>query len=312
MVQSKQPTNEAFRSRSSYSHPSASTQKANTNDAKGSCKELIKILFRKIKVDAEKYDDSENENSGSSNVQPVVSAPHARASTYQQNTTTPSWATGSTRSSAVVAGTPSNPGLPPRTTPGTGGRGAIWEKRGTDSRPPASPAPMKPRQSMRSGGPGSASNTDLAKAGIQVGLTKVFLRHSAFEALERLRSQEQGRAANKINSVFRMFLARRAYIHVRNMVRNSMHDLVRYESEYKETKEQDYDDDNQFDKLMRIRNSYNSYNGEQPSLVQVWATQIRAAIHNPLPRHEWGKQTPTGTFKWMLVDGLWVKNEIFE
>ena len=298
-----------FRSHNSLIQGSVSSKTALNSDAKSNCRELIKILFRKIKVDVGKDDNCENENSGSSNVQPIPSTPAAQAKkyTYQQPTPPPSWS----KAAAPVA--PSTTGLPPRTAPGKLSRAAAWEKRAADSRPPAAspaPAPSKPRlSSARPSGIGGTSNTDLAKAGIQIGNTKVFLRHSAFEALERLRSQEQRRAANKINSAIRMYLARRAYVHVRNAVRHSMHDLIRYENEFKESKEQDYGDDNQFSKLLKLRSSYT---GEQPSLVDVWATQIRSGLHNPVPRHEWGKRSPTGTFKWMLVDGLWVKNRVHE
>ena len=46
------------------------------------------------------------------------------------------------------------------------------------------------------------------------------------------------------------------------------------------------------------------------SLVDIWmASNIRDAIHNPVPRHMWGKGDPSnGNFKWALLDGVWVKN----
>jgi myosin-5 len=307
-------SNGAFRghngNRLSSGSTSSSAKTLLNSDAKASCKELIKVLFRKIKSDMPKEDDTENENSGSSNVQPLPpsSSAQARSYTYQQGTPAPSLANGSD-GSVAGPGAPSS-GLPPRTTPGKNNRAAAWEKRSSESRPPASPAPTKQRLSLRSDGASGASNNDLAKAGIQVGKTKVFLRHTAFEALERLRSHLQGNAASKINSVMRMYLARRAYVQVRNAVRHSMHDLIRYENEYKETKEQDFGDDHQFSKLVRLRNSFNSYNGEQPSLVEVWATSIRSSLHNPVPRNEWGKQALSGDFKWMLEDGLWIKNAV--
>ena len=105
-----------------------------------------------------------------------------------------------------------------------------------------------------------------------------------------------------------MYLARMAYIEVRDTVRYNMHNLAAYENEFKETKEQEYDDD---DRFFKARQSYSSYCGEQPSLVEQFASQVRASIHNPVPRNEWGKETPSRPFKWSLVDGLWVKNHDF-
>ena len=51
-----------------------------------------------------------------------------------------------------------------------------------------------------------------------------------------------------------------------------------------------------------------SFGGQSFSLVEAWATQMRESIHNPKPRNEWGKDAPSKPFKWMLVDGLWMKN----
>lgn len=264
------------------------------SDTKVKCRDLITVLYAKIKADiGMEENNSENEHCGSGNVQPMHETPLVN----NKEPPTPSWG----RDAAV------KPGLPPRNTPARSSRAAAWEKKVAESRSSFSPVPSKPVSSHHTVGP-TASDTDLAKAGIQVGKTKVFLRHTVFEALERLRSQELGRAATTINAICRMFLARRAYVHVRNMVRHSMHELIRFESEYRKSKEQDVEDsDSHFAQLLRLRNSYC---GEQPSLVEVWATQIRSGIHNPVPRHEWGRQSPNGEFKWMLVDGLWVKNQI--
>jgi myosin V len=284
------------RSMSTVGRSSSHTQSSEVNVM---CQELIKILYSKVKIDVgSEENNNENDHSGSGNVQLAsATSPFVDAETsYQQPK--PSWAQDS-----IV-----KPGLPPRTSHVRGSRAAAWEKKVSEYRSSSSPVPSKPRVSLLSNGVMGVSNTELAKAGIQVGQTKVFLRHSMFEALERLRSQELGRAADKINSVMRMYLARRAYIEVRNMVRQSMHQLIRFENEYKESKEQDLDDTtNQFARLLQLRNSYC---GEQPSLVEVWATHIRSGIHNPVPRHKWGQQSPTGNFKWMLVEGLWVKNEV--
>jgi myosin heavy subunit len=285
--------------RTSYRRSVGTGTSPPSSDINGMCQELIKILYSKVKTDlGSDENNNENDHSGSGNVQQASEMPSSldASASFQQSRS--SWAQDSNAKTS----------LPPRNAPVRGSRASAWEKKVTESRSSFGPVPSKPRASMRSGGTGGISNTELAKAGIQVGKTKVFLRHSIFEALERLRSQELGRAADKINSVMRMYLARRAYVDVRNMVRQSMHELIRFENEYKESKEQDFDDNNnQFARLLRMRNSYC---GEQPSLVEVWATHIRSGIHNPVPRNQWGTQSPTGNFKWMLVDGLWVKNEV--
>mmetsp|Transcript_2688 Transcript_2688/g.3804 ORF Transcript_2688/g.3804 Transcript_2688/m.3804 type:complete len:1300 (-) Transcript_2688:51-3950(-) len=66
--------------------------------------------------------------------------------------------------------------------------------------------------------PDSSSNNenDLIEIGIQVGKSKVFLRQHAFDALEQMRSRIKILATTIINSVIRMFLARKNYIKVRD------------------------------------------------------------------------------------------------
>ena len=291
------PNTGAFRSHNSYMQPNGAPESNASANPTSLCKDLMKILYRKLQN--EKDDNSENEHSGNTNAPPAV---QSKSYTYQASTPPPSWSNAS-RSSG-------NSGLPPAplTAPAKGKRISAWEKKATDSRPPSTPV-TKPKNPARRGGGGTSS--DWAKVGIQLGKTKVFLRHKSFETLERLRSQEQTRAAVKLNSVFRRYLARLAYVHVRDVVRYSMHNLQAYENEYKESKEQDYGDDVGMQQFMKLRAMRNSYTGETPSLVEVWATQMRSSIHNPTPRNEWGKETPSKPFKWMLVDGLWIKNHDF-
>ena len=148
------------------------------------------------------------------------------------------------------------------------------------------------------------TTSESARVGIQIGKTKVFLRHKAFESLERMRSQQQSRAAVKLNSVFRMYLARLAFVHVRNCVRKSMYTLQAYQSEDWDETDNDSDDA----RLLEFFNKLNSMRGQGISLVELWAQQMRGSIHNPIPRSEWGKSGTMKPFKWMLVDGLWVKN----
>ena len=306
----------AFRSHNSYmqNNTPASSSSSRTSSSETSCKDLVKILFRKLQL--EKDDNNENENSlnGSDNrtQEAVPSTPPVQAKkySYQVSTPPPSWSKQSGRT----------PGLPPApmTAPVKksslrSSSAAAWEKRISDARPPSSPAvPPRPSISKRWGG---GTTSDWAKVGIQIGKTKVFLRRTAFETLERLRTKEQSAAAVKLNSVFRMYLARLAYVHVRDRVRHSMHHLQLFESDYKESKEQEYGDEYSYEEnyFRKLRNSFgsSSYMGEMPSLVEVWATQIRSGIHNPVPRDQWGKEFQEKPFRWMLVEGLWVKNHDF-
>ena len=236
------------------------------------CKELIKVLCRKLRqLDVEDEIDLNDGNSSSSEL------------LSRQVFTRASWSKPSQGSSEI-----------------SGKRWAPWDSKNSDTKPPAT-SPL--RNSVRRG----ATAADWAKVGIQIGKTKIFLRHKAFEALERIRNEEIANAAVKLNAIFRMYLARLAYIDVRDAVRHSMHNLQAYENEYKETKEQDYDDD-RIGSFFKMRSSYS---GETPSLVDQWASQVRASIHNPIPRNEWGKEAPTRPFKWLLVDGLWTKNHDF-
>eukprot|EP00980_Cylindrotheca_fusiformis_P004529 scaffold961_cov122-Cylindrotheca_fusiformis.AAC.37 len=151
---------------------------------------------------------------------------------------------------------------------------------------------------------GGGMSSELVKLGIQFGKTKVFLRHTAFEKLERIRSQEHSRAAVKLNSVFRMYLSRLAFVHIRNVVRSDIHDLMAFES--------GEDDAFRYGGTDRFRSLRNSFSTEGPSLVDLWAQQVRGSIHNPRPRHEWGKEDQDRPFRWVLVEGLWVKNHDIE
>ena len=296
----------AFRSHNSYMQNTKPPTSA-SSDSDISSKDLVKILYRKLQQEKDD-DNNENENSmnGSDSFQEVTPAsPPAQAKKYsfQASTPPPSWSKSSVRSN----------GLPPApmTAPSKGFRSssAAWEKRISDSRPPSSPAvPPRASISKRWGG---GTSSDWAKVGIQIGKTKVFLRRTAFETLERLRTKEQSAAAVKLNSMFRMYLARLAYVHVRDTVRHSMHHLQLFESD-KECKEQDYGDEYEQNFFRTLKNSFGSASYQGPSLVEVWATQIRSGIHNPVPRHQWGQEVQAKPFKWQLVEGLWIKNHDFE
>jgi hypothetical protein len=257
----------------------------------------------------QKDTNNENENNSNKNQVLVTSTPAAQAKSYQLSTPTPAWARGGT---SVRSG--SSSGLPPApfTTPSkTKVTSSTWEKTMTDSRPP--PPPEIKRQSFTKNIPGNNNSSEWAKVGIQIGKSKVFLRHQAFEALERFRGQKLSQAAVKLNSIFRMYLARTAYVHVRNAVRKSMHDLQAFQNdEWKESKEQDPDDERLMEFFNRLNAMRHSFGGQSFSLVEVWASQMRESIHNPVPRSQWGKISSSRPFKWMLVDGLWIKNHDFD
>ena len=155
--------------------------------------------------------------------------------------------------------------------------------------------------------------TDYIKVGIQMGKTKVFLRPKAFDALERIRSAEHTKAATLLNSIFRRYLARIAYLPYRAAFRSAYRD----DEDGKESKEEDYGDSHHHvdatNKSFQSIRSFHS-SGTGTSGASRWDchwTMIRAAIHNPRPRHEWGRSDTdllSAKFKWVLVDGLWVKN----
>jgi hypothetical protein len=173
------------------------------------------------------------------------------------------------------------------------------------------------------GGAAALTCADLARVGIQMGKTKVFLRHKAFEALERVRCIEQSNAATKLNSIFRRYLARIAYLPYRNALRlakDRRRLLDANHDEFKETKEEDYNADDSvsfeggsgglnksYQSALAFHSGSSSFAGE--GFYDKWTEmQIKEAIHNPVPRHEWGKQAPDEEkFKWVIRDGLWVK-----
>ena len=116
-----------------------------------------------------------------------------------------------------------------------------------------------------------------------------------------------------------MYLARLAYIPYRDAFRVEMgvHRRMMESEDYKETKEADYADyDGRLSDASfgRFRSAIESFHRggfyAADSLVDKWlSSKIKDAIHNPVPRHEWGKQGPTHeTFKWVLSEGIWVKN----
>ena len=270
-------------------------------EAKKQCEELLRILLRKIK-DQEEDEDSST-NSEVENVEPVV----AKAKSYAYTSRGPSWATSSTAPEA-------NKKRPQSYLPPTHGN-SVSSMRNRFNNRRSDPVP-RPEVTTSSSTWKRSSQSEYAKAGIQLGKTKVFLRHKAFEALERIRSREQTNAATKLNAIFRMYLAKLAYVPYRDAFRAELCERRQMfeRDEFKESKEQDHIDGRQEDMSERFRqalfNLHRETNFATESMVAKWLdSQIRHAIHNPVPRHQWGKQAPSrGNFKWVLQEGIWVRN----
>jgi hypothetical protein len=131
-----------------------------------------------------------------------------------------------------------------------------------------------------------------------MGKTKVFLRHKAFEALERIRSREHTAAATKLNAIFRKYLARIAYLPIRDAYRDEVREHCA--TVYKEQKESR--------DVSVTRESFGKRlnSGDASVLIEKWESEVRMSIHNPVPRS--GTSRPVRSFKWRLVEGIWVKN----
>jgi myosin-5 len=76
------------------------------------------------------------------------------------------------------------------------------------------------------------SNTSEAKKSTEVeekllefGKSKVLLKHHAFEALERMLGAVQNKSATRLNTIFRRFLARTAFLSARESFRKELQDL---------------------------------------------------------------------------------------
>jgi myosin-5 len=286
-IQEGNSTSSNYNNNHSHQTPNKEKKELTATEAKTQCRDLIKVLYRKIIDEGVTIEGSSDVDADSG----VPPSPIAKAKTYSTPTKAPSWS--------------KKPATPPTTPTSTSMN---------SSSPTAS-------RSWKRGT--TISSSDFVKIGIQMGKTKIFLRHKAFEALERIRSIEQTKAATLLNSIFRRYLARIAYLPYRDAIRQAIRARrEQFEQGYddKETKEQDYDDDrdrsfgSDRNNSQCFSNARWSFQGIHPctslSLVDKWTeSQIRDAIHNPIPRHEWGKHIPDASrFKWVLREGLWVKN----
>jgi hypothetical protein len=272
------------------------------DDLKAQCKDLIKVLYRKL-TQLEREDKSDGQDSIE-----CPASPSARATQYSPRSSAssvPSWTRGLKKK--TVSKTNGDSSLPPApfsSSEPISKRYTPWEKKAEPKKEVVMPPP---------GGSWSRRGltlSDYAKIGIQMGKSKVFLRHKAFEALERIRSRELSQAATSLNAVFRMYLARMAYVPYRDAFRCEIHDRRQMfeQHEFKECKDQDYGDDTS---CTKFHNSLSYYmgGGAEDNMVNKWMeSQVRDAIHNPVPRSEWGKHSLTGNFKWIISEGIWVKN----
>ena len=257
-------------------------QEKTAAEIKIECKQLIEIIYNKIAPE----DDGERV---------AKSSPPAKAKTYSSTSrSTPSWSKVPWRQDETDT---SQPAVTPNT------KQAAWIRKEAQ---PVKKAPTPPVRKWRRG----MTSADFLKFGLQMGKTKVFLRHKCFEKLERLRSVEHTKAATKLNSIFRRYLARIAYLPFRNAFRHELRERRRaFEGgSYDEKKESEYFVDGQVPAGFSVFRNRDGFACE--SLVDKWIeSQIRDAIHNPVPRNEWGKQGPNNlNFLWVLDDGIWVKN----
>jgi len=130
---------------------------------------------------------------------------------------------------------------------------------------------------------------DLIKLGIQVGRTKVFLRHHAFEVLEQLRGIKRSSSATIIVSIVRMFLAR-----CRLLKTLQFEGVPRFDF---------YADNNTEVESMGLRKNSNFYRAGE-----TYEASMAIALKNiARPQAEAWTRDPT-QFKWVVVDGIWVKN----
>ena len=252
-------------------------------DYKALCRDLMKVLYTKVQV----FELETNRADECTVTQTSPSTPTAKANSCSGQAKTPTPSRTTQRDSR---------GLPP--VPLTAPVKRYSERKDTIS------APRR-----------SSALPESIKLGIQMGKTKVFLRHSAFESLERMRSREQTVAATKLNSIFRRYLARIAYVPVRNAFRREMNEHFAFyaSEEYKEGKEQDFEDVSGYGAAgpnHRFRNSFTIFCEGDSVIINKWDSVVREAIHNPVPRNEWGKAGHRDDFKWVLDEGIWIKNRL--
>jgi len=204
--------------------------------------------------------------------------------------------------------------------------------------PPVPPSPSS--LSRRSGGTpsskggfsggGGGGASDLVEIGIQLGKTKVFLRQRAFDTLERLRNDARSSAATKLNARFRTYLCRLAYVPVRDAFREERARKDRMVREAKERLNQANTASNlssgdneagggggrfrsggaRASSSSWIRSRSGGGGGDRDGSSGGAAAngddgRAPSSEAPPLPPQEPRK---VYIFKWLLVDGRWVRN----
>mmetsp|Transcript_16718 Transcript_16718/g.21234 ORF Transcript_16718/g.21234 Transcript_16718/m.21234 type:complete len:465 (-) Transcript_16718:153-1547(-) len=157
---------------------------------------------------------------------------------------------------------------------------STFTKRRNSSRNATSWIKTKPMQSTHSI-KATPSSTELQKLGLQMGKTKVFLRQSTFDILERKRNTYISSAATLINATVRMYLCRLAYYHA-----------LYAEYEALEAQEQYERSIIGGDAMEMIRKF---------EVVDETMTEWKTVA-------EWKATGEDREFKWMMVDGRWVRN----
>jgi myosin V len=327
--------------------PKATQEEMSPAEAKTVCQDLVKILYRKLQQ--QQQDDAEvhisvNTNTNTSdawlvnNEMPLPLS--ATSASSPKIYLAPTWSLKSPnlhkpplKTSLTAASNTKNTSTVRVSSPSAASTSNVeiarghFSGRGCVIDTKSIPTTWKKRVS-------TISASDYGKVGIQIGKTKVFLRHSAFEALERIRSTEQNKAATKLNALFRRYFARMAYIPYRDAFRQELQERRRMFEQVFEQKENidddDYGDVGSGKVTSRRHVSLDGVMGSGPnsgtaftffsnntfypenSLVDKWfETQIHDALRNPIPRHQWGKIAPSGelSFRWIISDeGLWIKN----
>ncbi|KAI2497167.1 myosin-kinesin ATPase superfamily-like protein [Fragilaria crotonensis] len=278
----------------SHATSSQNTAQPDAVNYKEMCKELLKVIYRKVQA----FEAEENKENGLVDTSDVSSKKHeppaAKAKSYSgYSSSPPTW---SKTSSSQSLSSPDTSNCPPSSTAGSvKSRYQPWTKPEPSTQTPPTPPTKAYNGNFRRGA------VDFTKVGIQLGKTKVFLRHSAFETLERLRSRELTSAATKLNAIFRMYLCRLAYVPVRDAFRAEMRNRGVFA---KETKE-----DFTSSTLRGGRpGPVNTDSSSASRLIAVFESEVRASIHNPITRNHASIEAPTKFFKWVLLEGIWVKN----
>jgi hypothetical protein len=282
----------------SYGKSASSSGPETEESAKAKCLKLLEVVYRKIQQ-FEKDERKENVPEESSREIPNGSAPVKSKSYTAPSTPPPAWSKAARSTVVSTAGNSpasTNPLPPaPKTVPAKTKYPSWVKQKPAESSPAPTPTPPYRSGSFRRGAP---SGGDFAKVGIQMGKTKVFLRHKAFEALERIRSREHTAAATKLNAIFRRYLARIAYLPILDAYRDEVREhCAAVSKEHNESRD---------DSVTRESYGKRLNSGDASVLIEKWESEVLMSIHNPLPRS--GKSGPFRSFKWRLVEGIWVKN----